>query len=115
MVRGPCKKKRWIADLIATYGLDVIDWPGMPGRSYELLFALSLLDGRINTRRSFVILDGVKGALSPTIEPRFFSALFERDDDAEFYSALHADRVRFFRERSKRAGAEAQFFGEAGA
>jgi hypothetical protein len=101
-VRRLVKKKRWLADLVSTYGLDVLDWPGMPGKSYELAFALQLLADRVNTRRSFVVLDGVKGAMAPFIEPHFFKAMLERADEAEFYSGLHADRVKSKMRRGRR-------------
>ena len=112
MVRRVIKKKRWIADLVSTYGLEVIDWPGMPGKSYELGFALQLLADRVNTRRSFLILDGVKSAMAPIIEARFFKAMMERDEEAEFYSGLHEDRVKFQAKRSRRMQAMSEL-GEA--
>lgn len=87
----------------------------MPERTYELTFALALSAGRINTQRSFVVLDGVKGALSPVIDEHFFKAIFEREDEAEFYHGLHADRVKFAMRSGGKRQALNDFLGEAGA
>jgi len=73
----------------------------MPGRSYELLFALFMLDGYIGNRRAFTILNGVKGAMGETLDKRFFEATHEAEDEAEFEHAMHVDRTRFNTETRK--------------
>lgn len=115
MVLRTGKKKRWVADLVADFGLNVLDEPGLDDeRGYLTTFALYLLAGRINSRRSFVILDGVKGALSPTIDKHFFDAMFENEDEAEFYHGLHEDRVKFWLRKRRGAESLASHLGEAG-
>lgn len=84
----------------------------MPGASYELLFALHLLADRVETRKSFVILSGVKGALQPTIDEHWFKAVMEDDEAAGFYAGLHADRVRFQMEKGRHGAALKEFMGE---
>lgn len=80
----------------------------MPGRSYETLFALFLLDGRIGNLRAFTILNAIKGAAGDTLDKRFFEAVFEAEDEAEFEHGLHVDRTRFQSEsrasRARRSG-----------
>jgi hypothetical protein len=40
--------------------------------------------------------------MAPFIEPHFFKAMLERSDEAEFYSGLHADRVKSKMRRGRR-------------
>lgn len=109
-MRRPCKKKRWLAQPVAQYGLGILDFPGFPGRTYETTFALFLLAGTVATLRSCVVLDGVKGALSTTVDKHFFEAMLGDEEAADFYHGLHSDRVKF----QMNSGRQRAELGEAG-
>ena len=100
--------------MVATYGIGILEWPGLPGPSYELAFCLAVLSDRVNTRRSFVVLDGVRGALEPAIGQHFFRALMEDEEQADFYAGLHQSRVDFQLRAAKRGRDLGDFLGEAG-
>ena len=85
----------------------------MPGRSYDTLFALFLLDGRIGNRRAFTIVNGIKGASGAALDKRFFESIFEAEDEADFEHSMHVDRVKFHTQSARRQRKVADALGEA--
>lgn len=64
----------------------------MPGPSYELAFALYLLDKRIGTRRTIVVYDAIISAMSQRTPYHFFAATYRSKEEADARYALQAAR-----------------------
>jgi hypothetical protein len=89
---GDSKKNEWLADAVAQYGIDILSWPGMAEPSYELAFALYLLDTRVGTRRAVVVYDGVLAGLSKRTPRHFFDATYRSKDEADAQYGLYTAR-----------------------
>jgi len=64
----------------------------MPRASYELAFALYLLDKRIGTRRAIVVYDAITAGISRRTPKHFFDATFRSQEEADARFALYSAR-----------------------
>lgn len=67
----------------------------MPGASYELAFALYLLDHRIGTRRSVVVYDAITAALGKRTPRHFFDATYRSTAEADAKYALYVAKQEY--------------------
>lgn len=77
---GKKKAQPW-ADLICTYGIEVLSGPGAPRRDYEFLIGLAFNVERVELRKSWRVLRAVTAALSGKL-------------GYEWYDAINDDPVR---------------------
>lgn len=94
LLRTTQKKTQPWADLISTYGLGILDFPGAPRRTYELLLGIYSCLERVEIRRSYRVTRGISSATAPVLDLSVFRALFDTEQEATARHAIHAASAR---------------------